>query len=132
MSLCILLCKFVAIKHLFSQSMSIVLRLGGQLLYLLYVIFSCSSVRCIRWPGLALIRVFYHCVIEVMLLVYVVCTLNKVNWNSNHCLFSELLSACFYQSSAYSSCDRGSSIGVRSIKVQNVPICKAGPGSNVE
>ena len=35
---------------------------------LLNVIFSNSSARCIRWPGFALIRLSYRCVIDVMLL----------------------------------------------------------------
>ena len=62
---------FVATIHLFSQSLSIVLRCGGLLLN---VIFSYSSARCIRWPGFALIRLSCHCVIDVMLLHCVCCT----------------------------------------------------------
>ena len=59
------LCYFVAILHLFSQSLSIVLRCGGQLLN---VIFSFLSDRCIQWLGFALIKVSGRCVIDVMLL----------------------------------------------------------------
>ena len=44
------LCNFVAIWHLFAQSLSIVLRCGGQLLN---ATCSFSSARCIRWPGLS-------------------------------------------------------------------------------
>ena len=51
--------------HLFSKSLSIVLRCGGLLLN---AIFSFSSARCIRWPGFALIRLSCRCVINVMLL----------------------------------------------------------------
>ena len=55
----------------FSQSLSIVLLCGSQLLT---VIFSFSSARCILWPGFALIRLSCRCVIEVMLLHCVCCT----------------------------------------------------------
>ena len=64
------LCCFVAILHLFSQSLGIVLRCGGQLLN---DIFSFSSGTCIRWPGFALIRRSYRRVIDVMLLRCVCC-----------------------------------------------------------
>ena len=64
-------CCLVATIHLFSQSLSIVLRCGSLLLN---VIFSFSSVRCIRWPGSALIRVSCRCVIDVMLLHCECCT----------------------------------------------------------
>ena len=57
--------------HLFSQSLSIVLRCGGELLN---VSLSSSSVRCIRWPGFALIRLSCHCVIDVVLMDCVCCT----------------------------------------------------------
>ena len=40
---------------------------------LLNVIFSFSSVRCIRWPGFALIKVSCRCVMSVMLLHCVCC-----------------------------------------------------------
>ena len=69
--------------HLFSQSLSIVLRCGGLLLN---VIVSFSSTRGIQWPGLDLIRLSCRCVIDVMLQH---CMLYKVNSNSNHCLFSQ-------------------------------------------
>ena len=62
---------FVAIMHLFSQSLSIVLRCGGLLLN---ATFSFSSAWCIRWPGFFLIRVSCCWVIDVMLLGYVCCT----------------------------------------------------------
>ena len=48
------LCYYVTIMLLFSQSLSIVLWFGGQLLN---VIFSCSSARCLRRIGISLIRV---------------------------------------------------------------------------
>ena len=57
--------------RLFSKSLSIVLRYGGQLLN---VIFSYSSARCISWRGFAVIRVSCHRVIHVMLLDCVSCT----------------------------------------------------------
>ena len=60
------LCCFVAILHLFSQSLSIVLRCGGQLLN---VIFSFLSSRCIQWPVVS-----FRCVIVLMLLGLVCCT----------------------------------------------------------
>ena len=63
------LCCFVAAMHLFSQSLSIVLRCGGLLLN---VIFSYLGARCIRWPGFALIRLC--CAIDIMLQHRVCCT----------------------------------------------------------
>ena len=48
MSLWTPLCCFVGTMHLFSQSLSIVLRCGGLLLN---VTFSFTNARCIRWPG---------------------------------------------------------------------------------
>ena len=65
MSLCTPLCCFFDIMHLFSEYLSIILQCGGPLLN---IIFSFSSPRCMRWPDFALIRVSYHCVIDVMLL----------------------------------------------------------------
>ena len=65
------LCCFVAIMHLFSKSLSIVLRCGGLLRH---VIFSFSRARCIRWPGFAIIRLSCRFVIDVMLLHSVCCT----------------------------------------------------------
>ena len=56
--------------HLFSQSLSIVLRCGSLLLDA----FSLWSERCIRRPVFALIRVSCRCVIDVMLLHCVCCT----------------------------------------------------------
>ena len=69
--LCTPLCYYVAILHLFSQSLIIALRCGGLLLN---IIFSFSSTRCIQWPGFALIMVSCRCVIDVVLLglVYIV------------------------------------------------------------
>ena len=84
-SLCTPLCWFVAAMHLFSQSLSIVLWCGGLQLN---VIFRFSSVRCILWPGFALIRLSCSSVIYVKLY-----TSYRVNSNSNHCLFSKLPSA---------------------------------------
>ena len=60
-----------SLLHLFSKSLSIVLRCGCLLLN---VIFSFSSARCIRWLGFTLIRVSYRCVIDVMLQDCVFCT----------------------------------------------------------
>ena len=83
-----LLCYFVAILHLFSQSLSIVLRCVGQLLN---VAFSFLSARCIRWPGFVLIRVSFRCHrrrVANLSMLY------KSNSNFNHCLFSELPSVC--------------------------------------
>ena len=62
------LCYFVATKHLFSQYWRIVLRSGEQLLH---AIVSFSSVRCIRWPGFALIKISCYCVIHLMFLDFV-------------------------------------------------------------
>ena len=56
--------------HLFSQSLNIVLRCGGQLLN---VTFSFLSARCIRRPGFVPIRVSC-CVINVVWLGLVCCT----------------------------------------------------------
>ena len=73
---------FVDILHLFSQSFSIVLWCGGQLLN---VTFSFLSARCIRWPGFVSIRISFRVAGRSMLY--------KVNSNPNNCLFSELPSA---------------------------------------
>ena len=76
----------IAILHLFSQSLSIVLRCMGQLLN---VTFSFLSARCIRWPR--------FCPDPSFLLL----SSTSFGWaiyfvqgysNSNHCLFSELRS----------------------------------------
>ena len=53
-------CYFVAVLHLFSHSLSIVLRCGRQLLN---VAFSGLNARCIRWPSFVPIRVSWHCVV---------------------------------------------------------------------
>ena len=53
------------------SDLSIVLRCGGLLLN---VIFSFSNDKCIRWPGFALIKLSFRCVIEVMLLHFLCCT----------------------------------------------------------
>ena len=68
--LCGHLCCFVATMHLFSQSLSIVLRCGGLLLN---IIFRFSIARCIRWPGIVLITVSCRCVIDVMVLHCICC-----------------------------------------------------------
>ena len=65
------LCYFVAILHLFFQSLSIVLRYGCQLLN---VTFRFSSARCIRLPGFTMIGVSCRCVIDVVWLGLVCCT----------------------------------------------------------
>ena len=83
---------FVAIMHLFSQSLSIVLQCGGQVLN---VTFSFSSARCIRWPGFALIKV--SCCVIDMLLGYIwyyvvqilMLTQNTVCSTSCHLLLQE-------------------------------------------
>ena len=67
------ICCFVGTMHLFSQSLSIVLRCEGQLLNVLFS-FSISSNSCIRWTGFAMIRVSCRCVIDVMVLHSVCCT----------------------------------------------------------
>ena len=61
---------FVAILHLFSQFLSIVLQSGGQLLN---VTFSFLSAWCIRRPGCVPIRVSCRCVIDVVWLCLVCC-----------------------------------------------------------
>ena len=85
------LCYFVAILHLFSQSLSIVLRCGVQLLN---VTFSFLSARCNRWPGFVPIRVYCRCVIDVVWLGLVCSTrlmrtLNTVCSASFHLLILE-------------------------------------------
>ena len=85
------MCCFVATMHLFSRSLSIVLRCGGPLLN---AIFCFSSAMCIRWPGFALIRLSCRCVIDVMFLHCVCC--KRIIWTrimvcsvSFHLLLSE-------------------------------------------
>ena len=119
---------FAASMHLFSQSLSIVLRCGGLLLN---VIFSFSSARCIRWPGFALIRHFCRCAIDVMLLHCECCkrlirTRIIVCSVSFHLLLSE-----------FDILERRLQPSIRGwcIQVQNIPICKvfsAGSDSCVE
>ena len=60
-----------SIWHLFSQSSSIVLRCGGQLLN---ITFSFLSAKCIQWPGFFPIRVSCRCAIDVVWLDLVWCT----------------------------------------------------------
>ena len=68
------LCCFTVTVHLFSQSLSIILRCGHLLLNVIFLDESILSL-CLRRHVAAL------------------CMLYKVNSNSNHCLFSELPSA---------------------------------------
>ena len=78
-----ILCCFVATKHLFSQSLSIVLRCGV----------SCGMSSCQVYSEARL------CPDQTFLSLYLrrhvaaLCMLYKVNSNSKHCLFSELPSA---------------------------------------
>ena len=95
------------------------------------VTFSFFCARCIRWPGFVLIRVTCRCVIDVMLLGWVCCT-RLIRTLVTVCLRASI---CFCSSSTYPSCGRSSFIGVWSIKVYDVPICKVfpvGPGLYVE
>ena len=62
---------FVIILHLFSQSLSIVLRCVEQLLN---VTFSFLSAGCIQWPGFVSIRVSCGCFIGVVWLGFVCCS----------------------------------------------------------
>ena len=79
---------------------------------LLHVTFSFLSPSYIQWPGFALIRVSFLCVIDVMWLGLVCCTrLIRT------LITVDRASICFYWSSTYSSFGRSSSIGVWSIKV---------------
>ena len=55
----------LAIFHLISQYLSIVLLREGQLWN---VKFNFLSARCIRWPGFVLITVSCHYVVDVVLL----------------------------------------------------------------
>ena len=114
------MCYLVVIMHLFSLSLSIVLRCEGQLLN---VIFSFLSARCIRWPYFALIRVSCRCVIDVVLLGIVCCTR----------LMRSQITVCSASSSA---CTRVQHSRAANSKYQSVerPDFKleCGPGSNVE
>ena len=91
------LCYFVAILHLFSQSLSIVLWCGSQLLN---VTFSFLRARCIQWPGFERHSYSVARLCPDKFLVVVSSTscvglsmLCKVNSNSYHCLFNEHPSA---------------------------------------
>ena len=97
-------------RNFFSQSFSIILWCGGQLMN---VIFSFSSVRCIRWPGFARVRVSCHCVIDVMLLDCV-CLSSLIR--SRIIVCSEILYLLPTKFDIL-SCGSSSSIEVRSIKV---------------
>ena len=71
--------SIVAIFHLFSQSLNIVLRCVVQLLSPQYsmignVTFSYLTTRCIWWPGFVSRRIYCHCVIDVARLGLVCCT----------------------------------------------------------
>ena len=66
-----LLCYFVVILHLFSQSFGIVFLCGSRLLN---VTFSFLSARCIRWPGFFPIRVSCRCGSDVVWLGLLCCT----------------------------------------------------------
>ena len=66
------LCCFVATKHLFSQSFSIVLRCGGLQLN------SFSSTRCIQQPGFALIRLSFSCVMMYVASLFIVSLLREL------------------------------------------------------
>ena len=92
----------------------IVLRCDGQLLN---VTFSFLSARCIRWLGFVLIRVFCHCVIDVMLLGWVCCT-RLIRTQS---LSVQQASICFCLSATYSTCSRSSSIGVYKVSRCRIP-----------
>ena len=113
------LCCFVATRHLFSQSLSIVLRCGGLLLYF---IFSYSSAKCFRWPGFAFIRLYCSCAIDFMLL-HSVCfsRLNRTRIIVFSVSFHLLLSDFDISELRLQLYIR------RSIKVLNVPICKVFP-----
>ena len=63
------LCYFVVIMYLFSQSFWLFSGVGVSCM--VNVTLSFSSATCIRWQGFATIRIFYHCIIDVMLLSYV-------------------------------------------------------------
>ena len=112
------LCYFVAILHLFSQSLSIGLRCVGPLLN---VTFSFLSARCIRWPGFVLIRVSYRCVIDVVRLCLVCCKrlirpLITVCSSSFHLLLlefniPELLPQLIHWSLKYQGEERPNSLG---------------------
>ena len=81
-----------------------ILRCGGQLLN---VHCSFQTARCIRWPGIALIRVSCLCVIDVMLLNCVCCSrLIRTRITVCSVIFHERLP----ESSTYPSCGRAHSL----------------------
>ena len=86
------LCYFVAILHLFSQTLNIVLQCVG---WLPNVTFSFLSERCIRLPGFVLMRISCRCVIAVMLPDGVCC--RRLNWTLITTV--QRASICFYTSS---------------------------------
>ena len=106
------LCYFVATMHLFSQSLSIIIRCVGQLLN---VTFSIWSSMCIRWPWFAPIRVSCRCVIDVVLLGWVCCT-RLIRTRITDCSMSFHLLLREFDIPELSCC-RSSYIEVRSIKV---------------
>ena len=79
------LCYFVAILHLFSQSLSIVLWCGGQLLNVTFSFFSASCICMVDWlcPDQNFLSLCHLLRAAGLIMLY------KVNSNSNHCLFSE-------------------------------------------
>ena len=79
------MCYFVYFLHLFSQSWSIVLRCGGQLLNQLLERQVYSVARLC--PDQSFLSLCHRRRVAVLSMLY------KVNSNSNHCLFSELPSA---------------------------------------
>ena len=103
-------CYYIAIIHLYSQSLSIVHFCGGQLLN---VTFSFSRARCIWWLFFALIRVYNCCVINVMLLGYVCCTRLIQTQITAYSAGFDLLLPEF----DIPSCSSSSSIGVWGVKV---------------
>ena len=82
------LCYFVAILHLFSQSLSIVLRCGGQLLNITFSFLSTGVFGGQAWS-----RSEFFVVRSSTSSGWAYSMLHKINLNSNHCLFSQLPSA---------------------------------------
>ena len=114
--------------HLFSQFLSIVLLCWGQMPN---VTFSVSSAGCIQWPGTELTRVSCRCVIYDMLQGNACCA-RLIRTRITVCSISFYQLLPKFDNLSYAG---SSSIGVWSIKVENISIGKvfpAGPGSNVE
>ena len=109
-----------------NPCMSIVRR--GQLLN---VIFNFLSAKCIRWPGVALIRVSCRCVIDVELLGFVCCT-SDANADSNHCLFSELPSASTRVRHTQAAAAAHPCLKYQGVRCPNLQGVYCRPGSNVE